>query len=206
MDFTTDLRDTIAQNLRAFPHNEIDVGDRRHAAVALTIVESDEHPGVASMLLTRRAPKMNKHAGQWALPGGRVDPGETPLEGARREMQEEVNLSLGEDALLGRLDDLTSRSGYVITPFVFWADDTSEMAPNPGEVASIHRVPINRFEGERAIQFIDQETTEAPLLRLQLGDVRIHAPTGAFLLQLWEVGVHGRDTRVDGFAHPEWAK
>lgn len=206
MRFDNGLRDRIAGHLDAFEHNDIDVGDRRQAAVALTIIESDDGTGTASMLLTRRAPKMNKHAGQWALPGGRVDDGETPLEGARREMMEEVNLSLGESALLGRLDDLTSRSGYVITPFVFWAEDLSSLKPNPGEVASIHRIPVNLFEGENAIQFIDQETTETPLLRLQLGENRIHAPTGAFLLQFWEVGVNGRDTRVDGYAHPEWAK
>ncbi|MDA0339208.1 MAG: CoA pyrophosphatase [Proteobacteria bacterium] len=206
MQFDDTLRDVVTQNLATFPHTEIDVGERRQAAVALTIVESDEEPGVASMLLTRRNAKMNKHAGQWALPGGRVDEGETPLEGARREMIEEVGLALDESALLGRLDDITSRSGYLITPFVFWADDCSAMAANPDEVASIHRIPLHLFTGENAIQFIDQETTEAPLLRLQLGDNRIHAPTGAFMLQLWEVGVNGRHTRVDGFAHPEWAK
>jgi 8-oxo-dGTP pyrophosphatase MutT (NUDIX family) len=204
--FNANLRSQLANNLAAFPRNELDSSGHKQAAVALTIIPGEDPSQGASMLLTRRASRLNKHAGQWALPGGRVDDGETTLQGALREMHEEVNLQLDERALIGRLDDLETRSGYIISPFVFWADDISTLRPNPGEVASIHHWPLALFEGDNAIQFIDQDHTEMPLLRLNMGDTRIHAPTGAVLLQLWEVGVHGRHTRVMDYAQPDWAK
>ena len=205
-DFHDRLRGTVSANLGNFPHEFIDGEGLRHAAVALTIVAGDTAGDGASMLLTRRTSKLNKHAGQWALPGGRLDPGEEPMQAALREMYEEVNLTLDGSHFLGRLDDISSRSGYVISPFVFWAEDTSAMRPNPDEVASIHRIPLRLFDGVDAVQFIDVEGQTEKLLRLQLGDNRIHSPTGAFLLQLWEVGVHGRQTRVKQHLHPDWAK
>ncbi len=204
--FNTDLRDQLASNLNGFEYREPAGSLPKQAAVALTIVDGEGEADGASMLLTRRTSKLNKHAGQWALPGGRVDPGETPFEAALREMHEEINLSLDDSHYLGRLDGLASRSGYAITPYVFWADDLSDMAPSPDEVASIHRIPLARFSGEQAVQHIPVDGKEQPMLRLQLGEHRIHAPTGAFLLQLWEVGVHGLDARVDHYLHPDFTK
>jgi 8-oxo-dGTP pyrophosphatase MutT (NUDIX family) len=204
--FSDKLRDTLSQNLKAFATIGIDEPDLRQAAVALTIVPDPMISGKASMLLTRRTSKLNKHAGQWALPGGRIDKGETPLEAALREMHEEVNLHLAEAHLLGQLDDFRTRSGFIMRPFVFWAADLSTLAPNPDEVASIHYWPLDFFEAANAIQFIDQDHTDMPLLRLNMGTTRMHAPTAAILLQLWEVGVHGRATRVRDYAQPEWTR
>jgi 8-oxo-dGTP pyrophosphatase MutT (NUDIX family) len=196
----------MSQNLAVFSIAEIDEPDLGQAAVALTIVPDPTKPKQASMLLTRRTSKLNKHAGQWALPGGRIDKGETPLQGALREMDEEVNLQLNEAHLLGRLDDFQTRSGFIMRPFVFWAADLSTLAPNPDEVASIHYWPLGLFDEENAIQLIDQDHTEMPLLRLNMGETRMHAPTAAILLQLWEVGIHGRSTRVRDYAQPDWTK
>ena len=86
---------------------------------------------------------MSAHPGQWAFPGGRVDEGETAEEAARREIEEEVGLC--DLDLLGRLDDYPTRSGYVITPFVFWAGAEAEPTANPDEVASIHRIAITEL-------------------------------------------------------------
>jgi 8-oxo-dGTP pyrophosphatase MutT (NUDIX family) len=204
--FDDPFRDRLSTNLATFEHEQIDGEGMRHAAVALTIITGDEPEDGASMLLTRRTPKLKKHSGQWALPGGRVDEGEEPYQAALREMREEINLELDDTAFLGRLDDISSRSGYVISPYVFWAHETKAMSPNPDEVASIHRIPLRFFDGADAVQFLDVEGQTEKLLRLQLGPHRIHAPTGAFLLQLWEVGVHGRPTRVRQHLHPDWAK
>ena len=203
--FDDALRSTMAANLAAFDHRTIDTEGLRHAAVALTITQ-DPDGDEATMLLTRRTTKLRKHAGQWALPGGRIDDGETPYEAARREMHEEVNLDLNDSHFLGRLDDLQSRSGFVISPFVFWADDLSAMRANPDEVASIHHWPVGFFEEENAIQLIDLDGVDQPLLRLNWRDTMIHAPTGAFMLQMWEVAVHGREARVDHYAHPDFTK
>ena len=77
-------------------------------------------------MLTRRGAHLSAHARQWAFPGGRVDDGETVLEAALREMHEEVGLELSSSDLLGRLDDYPTRSGYVMSPFVFWAGHPHE--------------------------------------------------------------------------------
>ena len=95
------------------------------------------------MLLTRRPTE--PYAGQWALPGGRIDAGETAEQAALRELHEEVGLRLHADSVLGRLDDFVTRSGYLITPVLVWADITGELRPNPREVHSIHRIPVSEL-------------------------------------------------------------
>ena len=204
--FTPDLRDRVSANLAEFKRYILSGEEYRQAAVALIITPPEKKDGDASMLLTRRTSKLNKHAGQWALPGGRVDDGETAYEAAIRETEEEVGLKLGSEHFLGQLDDLATKSNFIMQPFVFWLDDLSELAPNPDEVASVHYWPVSFFRDENAIQLIDQEEGHAPLLRLNWGSTRIHAPTGAVMLQLWEAGFLGQESRVNHYAHPNWAK
>ena len=85
--------------------------------------------GGAAFLLCRRAAGLNRHASQWALPGGRLDDGETPTVAARRETDEELGVDLGADAVLGLMDDYATRSGYVITPVVLWGGGRTELRP-----------------------------------------------------------------------------
>jgi ADP-ribose pyrophosphatase YjhB (NUDIX family) len=55
-----------------------------------------------SVLLIRRAkPPL---AGVWSLPGGHVDPGETALEAAHRELHEETGVTAGLTHLVGLYD------------------------------------------------------------------------------------------------------
>src|SRR5580658_8443687 len=99
--------------------------------------------GGIALLLTLRAAGLRAHRGQWALPGGRCDEGETPVTAALRELHEELGLALGPADVLGLLDDYPTRSGYLITPVVVWADTNAALAPNPAEVASVHRIPLD---------------------------------------------------------------
>ncbi|MCW2667563.1 MAG: MutT/nudix family protein, partial [Frankiales bacterium] len=111
-------RASITARLADFPRTEASLEGRKAAAVAVALVEDDGGVGV---LLTRRAARMRAHAGQWALPGGRTDGGESSVDAARREMHEELGVLVAADAVLGLLDDYPTRSGYVITPVVLWA-------------------------------------------------------------------------------------
>jgi mutator protein MutT len=179
------------------------LGDRRHAAVALALIRGEG--GEPSFVLTRRAARLRNHAGQWALPGGRLDAGETPEQAALREMREEVGLALDESAVLGRLDDYPTRSGFVITPVVVWSGEHAELHPDPKEVAAIYRVPIADLSRPGIPHLRRIPESERPVISIALLDTHIHAPTAAILFQLREVAIHGRGTRVDHFEQPLFA-
>jgi 8-oxo-dGTP pyrophosphatase MutT (NUDIX family) len=159
--------------------------------------------GGPAVLLTRRGVRLNSHARQWALPGGRVDEGETLLDTARRELAEELGLVLDETALLGRLDDYATRSGYVITPFVFWGGADPVLQPDPTEVASVHRIALRELA--RRPRFIRIPESDRPVLQVPIGGDLIHAPTGAVLYQFRRVAVDGRFERVHHLEQPVFA-
>lgn len=212
------LRQRIERHLHGFVVQAAAPGLHRAAAVALAICEEGtgaDLPGIAApagwstraaLLLTRRAERLGSHGGQWALPGGRVDAGETAEQAALREMAEEIGLVLEPQAVLGRLDDFSSRSGYRITPVVVWAGAARELVANPGEVASIHRVPLAEFLRADAPMLEALEGSEHPVLRMPVGERAIAAPTAAVLYQFREVCMLGRPTRVAHFEQPLFAR
>ena len=108
------------------------VSGLKRAAVAVALVEASDACDSA-LLLTLRAAGLRAHSNQWALPGGRCDPGETPTEAALRELHEELGLQLAPADVIGILDDYPTRSGYLITPVLMWAQDSSKLAPNPDD-------------------------------------------------------------------------
>lgn len=207
-DFDDELRGKVSANLSGFESKSIDDGGLKQAAVAIIVapISQGNFGSSASILMTKRVAKMNRHAGQWALPGGRIDAGETPLEAAIRETDEEIGLDINAGALMGQLDDCITRSGYMVRPFVFWAEDIGAMNPNPDEVAYIHHLPFSDFDRPDLIQLLPAGEDGKAVLRLLLGEHKIHAPTAAFLLQFHEVGVRGRHTRVDHYGQPDWAR
>jgi 8-oxo-dGTP pyrophosphatase MutT (NUDIX family) len=190
----------VAAALQRFGCRACDRPELKRSAVAIALVEQDD--GLA-FLLTRRASTLRRHAGQWALPGGRADAGETAGEAARRELAEELGLDLGPGAELGLLDDYATRSGYVITPVVLWAARDPRLTPNPDEVGEVHRVPVRRIDVEPRLLTIPE--SDAPVLQLPLFDRFVHAPTGAVLHQFREVVLHGRSTRVAHYEQPVFA-
>jgi len=239
--FTPDLRVRLEERLAAHDRREAPLDGRRHAAVAVVLVDSDpvRHDrdplvaedvdmsfvpgdrrggdgrpldgrmvgvaGGAAFLLCRRPSRMNRHAGQWALPGGRVDPGETALDAALRELDEELDLRLGPDSVVGWLDDYPTRSGYVITPVVLWGGADPEMRPAPDEVLAVYRIGLHALrDGEP--RFIEIRESPRPVLQVPLGNDLVHAPTGAVLFQFRQVALLGRiGERVDHLEQPVFA-
>ncbi len=161
--------------------------------------------GGAAFLLCRRTSRLNNHAGQWALPGGRLDPGETPVDAALREVDEEVGLRLGPDSIVGLLDDYPTRSGYVITPIVVWAGADDELTPSPSEVVAVYRVGLHALrDGET--RFVSIPESDRPVVQVPLGGDLIQAPTGAVLHQFRQVAMLGRiGERVDHLEQPLFA-
>jgi 8-oxo-dGTP pyrophosphatase MutT (NUDIX family) len=161
--------------------------------------------GGPAVLLTRRTATLRTHARQWALPGGRVDAGEEPVATARRELMEELGLHIDDGALLGVLDDYPTRSGYVITPFVFWGGADPELHPHPDEVASVHRISFRELCRPDSPRFVSIPESERPVVQIPIGGDLIHAPTGAVLLQFRRVAIEGTSERVAGYEQPVFA-
>ena len=138
-------------------------------------------------------------------PGGRLDPGETPTQTALREMHEEVDADIPADRVLGRLDDFVTRSGFVITPVVVWGGSRLRLAPNPAEVASVHRIPLSEFVRTDAPLLEQVDSSEPPVLRMPVGDDSIAAPTAAIIYQFREVCLLGNSTRVAHYEQPQFA-
>lgn len=201
--FDAALKTRARRNLAGFERRPIAPDGRRPAAVAVVLLPDDD--GRACFLLTRRAATLRAHARQWALPGGRIDGGESPEAAALRELGEEVGLVLGGESVLGLLDDYGTRSGFIITPVVVWAGDTVALAPNPAEVAHVYRVPITELDKPDVPRLITIPESDRPVIQVPLLSSLIHAPTAAVLFQVREVVVHGRPTRVAHFEQPTWA-
>src|SRR3954451_23135842 len=115
-------RAQLAGLVEAFDRHEHPLDGRKAAAVAVVVIGDPEPGDDTGVILTKRAARMRAHAGQWALPGGRIDADETAQAAALRELDEELGLRLDHTTVLGPLDDYPTRSGYRITPVVMWLD------------------------------------------------------------------------------------
>jgi ADP-ribose pyrophosphatase YjhB (NUDIX family) len=229
------LREQIRAHLSGHDRRAVTDPTKRHAAVAVVLVDSEAgedrvdpanvddwnagrpmpHPdldgrmvdvsGGAAFLLCRRASRLSSHAAQWALPGGRVDPGETAIDAALRELDEELAVNLSDAAVLGLLDDYPTRSGYVITPVVIWGGGRLDPRPAPDEVVAVYRVGLHQLKRDDSPRFIAIPESPRPVVQIPLGNDLIHAPTGAVLLQLRWLGLEGRHDPVDKLEQPVFA-
>jgi 8-oxo-dGTP pyrophosphatase MutT (NUDIX family) len=112
----------------------------RSAAVLLGIVE---RAGEARVVLTQRTEQLPTHAGQIALPGGKVDDADPgPVEAALRESREEIGLEDELVRVIGMLDTYQTGTGYRILPVVGLVSDAFEPRPEPREVAEVFEVPL----------------------------------------------------------------
>jgi 8-oxo-dGTP pyrophosphatase MutT (NUDIX family) len=200
--FEEALRARLAANLARLAPAPLEARALKRAAVCVIVTGKG---GEAALVITKRAARLTTHSGQYALPGGRMDEGETALDAARREAREEIGLELGPQDFIGRLDDYPTRSGYLITPLVAWLAEGTPLTPNPSEVARIHRVPLTDLARPGSPQFISIPESDRPVIRYPILDTLVHAPTAAVLYQFMEVALLGRETRVAHLEQPVWA-
>jgi 8-oxo-dGTP pyrophosphatase MutT (NUDIX family) len=116
-------------------------GFRRASVTCLFWPERDR----VHLLLTERASKLGVDGKLLALPGGKLESGETALAAALRELQEEVGVEPERIEILGTLDDVLSVDGFVVTPFVAWCEACPTFVPDPREVLAIRVVDVARF-------------------------------------------------------------
>jgi 8-oxo-dGTP pyrophosphatase MutT (NUDIX family) len=193
-----DRRHAMSARLASFRRIVADRPGFRQASVAVCVLTP---PGGDTLLITRRASSLRSHAGQWALPGGRREPGESAADAALRELHEETGLLAEADAALGVLDDYVTRSGYVITPVVVWGGTPPrELAGAASEVTRVYQIPIADLDVEPELLTIPE--SQAPVIRLPLLDRFVHAPTAAIIYQFCQVALHGAEQRVAHFDAP----
>ncbi|MFM5948086.1 MAG: NUDIX hydrolase [Novosphingobium sp.] len=112
----------------------------RPAAVLAAITERADRPG---FLLIHRPSNMRSHPGQVAFPGGKIDPGETPVEAALREAWEELGILADDVHVIGTSDTYRTGSGYAITPVIAVVPPDLELNPSPTEVAAWFEAPVD---------------------------------------------------------------
>jgi 8-oxo-dGTP pyrophosphatase MutT (NUDIX family) len=187
------LLDTMAANLRDFtrvPSTE----SLSPAAVAIVVMDGDGAPCVP---IFQRTSNMSRHAGQMALPGGRLHDGESAEECAIREFREELGLGVNSSDVLGMLDDFDTRSGFTITPVVIWTDaPAAALRPSNFEVAQLYVIAIPELRAAVSTARPGQAFS------LRLERLEVFAPTAAILYQFSEVALDGREARVTDFYQP----
>ncbi len=195
-------RDEISAALADFQPRAASPTNRRAAAVVIAV--GSNAAGITSCLLTKRPDRMRAHPGQFALPGGKVDQGESAAQAAIRELREELSVDTADSDVLGRLDDYVTRSGYVITPFVLWVGSRlTTVVPNPEEVAELFAPTMAELDVEP--RFITIPESDRPVVQWPFRGHLVHAPTGAIVYQFREVVLHRRHTRVDHLEQPVFA-
>ena len=208
MDFAygPDLRRRITDRLNQFPLLPLDREGLSHAAVGVVIIGGGKE-GEGRVLLTKRPEHLRRHGGQFALPGGRLDDGETPELAALRELNEEMGLRLDTGAVMGRLDDYPTRSGFRITPIVMWGPAVAKLHPDPNEVARVFHPSLRELNRPELPEFRDMDTGVHPVLSVRLPTIggSVFAPTAAVLYQFREVALRGDTTRVSHFDQPQFA-
>lgn len=204
MDIT---REIAAERVGAWSRRTIDdpEGRLRKSAVAITVVRRLGPDGgeTHGIYIARRPASLRNHSFQFALPGGRLDPGETATQAALRELHEEIGIELGENAVLGLLDDYETRSGYLMTPVVCWVDDDPPVEPSPDEVDQLFFVSFDELRRPAVFSRIPE--SPRTLVALNIAGERVHAPTAAVIYQFAEVVLADRPTRVYDLEQPVFA-
>jgi 8-oxo-dGTP pyrophosphatase MutT (NUDIX family) len=161
--------------------------DARPSAVLVALVDGDNG---AEVLLTKRSEMLRNHRGEISLPGGRLDPGESPVEAALREADEEVGLAPAAVRVHGQLSHLsTIVSRSYIVPVVGTIDERPQLTPHDREVARILWVPVAELISPTT--FREEWWGTPPLDRrmifFELDDETIWGATAAILYELLSI-------------------
>ena len=158
----------------------------QQAAVLVPILGRD---GEGHVLFTKRAEHLGEHPGQMSFPGGSREPEDGTLRAtALREADEEIGLRAAEVAVVGRLDDIRTVTGYSVRPFVVRAPDR-EYDPDEREVAEVVALPVSSLTDRTNY---DSERRDHPVYGtnrvhyFHVGSYTVWGATGVMLTQLLE--------------------
>mmetsp|Transcript_44749 Transcript_44749/g.72865 ORF Transcript_44749/g.72865 Transcript_44749/m.72865 type:complete len:333 (-) Transcript_44749:3933-4931(-) len=112
---------------------------------ASVLVPLQEHPHGVQVLLTRRSLDLRSHPGEVCFPGGQAESGETYVQTALREAEEEIALPPHQVTIIGRIDQILSKHGLLVTPVIGIVPPDFVPVPNPSEVDLAFSVPLEFF-------------------------------------------------------------
>ena len=120
------------------------IGKHKFFSVCIPLVPTDEG---LSVLMEVRASELKTQPGDICFPGGNMEDGETPLECALREMEEETGIPAAEADILGQFDTLYGFSGYTLYTFVAALPGgiLDRTRINEDEVSELFTVPLDFF-------------------------------------------------------------
>jgi 8-oxo-dGTP pyrophosphatase MutT (NUDIX family) len=164
----------------------------QQAAVLAPVLTRDEESYV---LFTKRADHLGEHPGQMSFPGGSREPEDKDLETtALREADEEIGLRAPEVAMVGRLDDIQTVTGYSVRPFVGRIPDR-EYDPDEREVAEVVTLGVSELTD---LKNYESERREHPVYGphrihyFHVGPYTVWGATGVMLTQLLELTTEWR--------------
>jgi 8-oxo-dGTP pyrophosphatase MutT (NUDIX family) len=141
--------EALKRALDAYEPRKI-TSDLPDAGILVPITRDLDQPKI---ILTRRAQHMNTHKGQVAFPGGKRDDTDDSLEfTALRECHEEIGIPPEEVEIIGSLSQVISLHGIRVSPFVGLVDDDHPLIPNPEELDSIFKVPVQFFRDAEPVR------------------------------------------------------
>lgn len=165
----------------------------RPAAVLVAMTER-ERPG---FLLIHRPSNMRAHPGQVAFPGGKIDPGENPVEAALREAHEELGIRPEDVRIIGESDVYRTITGFEITPVLAMVPPDLPLEPNPAEVAQWFEAPADFVldPGNHREVLIQHDGNPASYWEIMWNEHRIWGVTAGLIVNLamriaWPGGAH----------------
>ena len=170
------LREILARHPAAL----IEPDGLRPAAVLICLIWMDEE---WHLLFSQRSMDLPVHSGQISFPGGALEEGETAEDAARRETEEEVGIPRDRIEMIGRLDDVETKSGYIVSPFVGTAPADSEYVLQPSEVVEVYEVPLSALlrEDRPEVRYVSWKNRKYPVYSFRWEGIDIWGLTAYML-------------------------
>lgn len=192
--------ESLAKRLAQSEPRTLHIEGFRRAGVLVPLLDG---PDGTELLFTVRAAHLKSHAGDVAFPGGRLEDGESSIDAALRETEEEVGLTVTRDQVLGRLSDHPSPAGYVATPIVARVPWPQELKLNSAEVDAVFTVPLAYLAAaEPQTRVAELDRYRRLLYSYPWGEYIIWGFTGNVVRDLLEV-LSGEASAADDPFEPE---